>query len=252
MRVLSITPPATGDARVNGDNTLTFTPTLGYSSTVTFQYTVGDDHGGSANAAVNITVVQVAACALYPIALHETTLTNVVAGQIIQNILQGSSRGNFGWLTWTGHNGVPALAASLTPPGNSSSYVNPNNANDHSVSLSDWVGGVPGAKNAKAVRDALDRLKTVDIVLPVWDQAKGQGANLQYRVSNFARVRIIDHLLPGQQQISVRFLGYTMCTHAQMATLMANGTNQGGADSGRETFGTPGHDHGIFLPLVVR
>ena len=36
------------------------------------------------------------------------------------DILKGTGPGNFGWLTWTGNTEVYALAASLTPPGNSS------------------------------------------------------------------------------------------------------------------------------------
>lgn len=150
-------------------------------------------------------------CSLYPIALHQSTLDGVPVGTIIPNIFNGSGPGNFGWLTWTGDNSVPALIASLTIPGNSHTYINPYNPNDHTISINDWVEGRPGVANAKAVRDALNVLKTVDIVVPVWGAAEGQGANLNYQVVAFARVRLIDYQLPGANKISAKFLGYVNC-----------------------------------------
>jgi len=47
------------------------------------------------------------------------SLTGHQPGDTIADIFNGAQRGNFGWLTWAGGNGVPALIASLTPPGNS-------------------------------------------------------------------------------------------------------------------------------------
>lgn len=74
-----------------------------------------------------------------------------------------------------------------------------------------WVRGKPGVSNAKAVRNALDTLKTTVITVPVWDEATGQGNNLKYRVVGFARVQIADYRLPGQNRISAVFWGATTC-----------------------------------------
>lgn len=68
--------------------------------------------------------------------------------------------------------------------------------------------GRPGVSNSSQVRQALDVLKTVDITVPVWNAVKGNGRHSQYRVANFARIRLVDYHLPGQNRISVRFLGY--------------------------------------------
>lgn len=148
------------------------------------------------------------ACDLYPIALHGDTLASVAVGDTVNNILNGVGAGNFGWLTWTGDNSATALVASLIAPGNAQTYINPNNPADHKVSVGDWVRGRPGVANAVAVRNALNTLKTIDITLPVWGTTQGNGANRQYQITNFALVRLLDYGLPGQNRISVRFLGY--------------------------------------------
>ena len=54
-------------------------------------------------------------------------------------------------------------------------------------------------------------LKTIDIVVPVWDIAQDSGANTIYHVVNFARVQLTDYHLPGENQISARFLGFVRC-----------------------------------------
>jgi hypothetical protein len=132
-------------------------------------------------------------------------------GNSLYDILNGTQPGNFGWLSWTGNTETQVFVASLTPPGNNSTYINPNAPSDHIMSVGDWITGLPGVRNAKEVRDALDRLKSTDIVVPLWDQSQIQGSNTRYRVGGFARVRILSYQLSGPNRISVRFLGYTQC-----------------------------------------
>jgi len=159
------------------------------------------------------------ACALYPIALHAASLAGVPAGATLVDIPNGSQLGNFGWLTWTGDPSVPVLARSLTPPGDSHTYVNPDAPSDRAVSPGDWVRGKPGVSDSRPIRAAMDTLKTTDITVPVWDVAEGQGSNARYRIAAFARVRLtdysfpalIDHESPGQQRIAARFLGFATC-----------------------------------------
>jgi hypothetical protein len=112
---------------------------------------------------------------------------------------------------------------SLTPPGNSSTYVNPDNTSDHQISIGDWVQGKPGVSNGKNVRDALDVLKEIDITVPVWDQTRGQRANTAYRVAGFVRVRLLSHQLPGQNRITARFLGMTTCETFNTAPIVNAG-----------------------------
>jgi len=152
-----------------------------------------------------------AQCELYPIALSAQTLQNVAPGTFVPNIFNGAQPGNFGWLTWAGSPSEPTLVASLTPPGNSYTYVNPANPSDNQVRVGDWVQGKPGVSNSKSVRNALDYLENGVITVPVWDVAQGQGNNGYYHVVAFADVQIISYQLPSQNRISVVFLGYESC-----------------------------------------
>src|SRR5262245_11707666 len=108
-------------------------------------------------------------CALYPIALSSQSLSNVSVGATVADILNGTQPGNFGWLTWAGSPSESTLVKSLTPPGNSATYVNPDNSADHQINVGDWLKGKPGVSNGKPVRDALNALAALEIVVPVWD-----------------------------------------------------------------------------------
>ena len=155
-----------------------------------------------------------AQCDLFPIALSSQTLADVAPGAEISDILNGTQPGNFGWLTWAGSPDEPTLVSSLAVPGNSSTYVNPDDASDHVVSVGDWVRGKPGISNSHEVRDALNDLEDYEIVVPVWDQVRGQGSLAAYHVCGFARVRILGYRLPSQNRISVLFLGYASCSYS--------------------------------------
>src|SRR5215510_7416953 len=74
---------------------------------------------------------QAQSCPSFPIALPAQLLINAPTNSVIMNIVNGDQLDNFGWLTWTGDTSDAALVASLTPPGNSDSYVNPDNSADN-------------------------------------------------------------------------------------------------------------------------
>jgi len=150
-------------------------------------------------------------CELYPIALSIDTLKGVQPGAVIDDILNGTQPGNFGWLSWTADQSSTTLANSLTPPGDSYKYTNPDNPNDHIINVGDWVCGLSGVNNDRKVRRALDQLLTCDIIVPVWDKARGEGANTAYQVAGFAKVRLISYRLPSQNKITVKFLGLVNC-----------------------------------------
>jgi choice-of-anchor A domain-containing protein len=168
----------------------------------------------------------VASCALYPIALSSQTLAGAVPGATLGDIWNGVQPGNFGWLTWAGAPNVPTLANSLTPPGDSDTYINPYDLSDRWLTIGDWVQGSPGVNNASSVRNALDTLKTIDITVPVWNQASGNGNNSLYRVETFAVIRITDYALPSQNRITATFLGYApQCSQSPIPTPTATVTN---------------------------
>jgi hypothetical protein len=203
---------------VNG--TITYTPEPGYNGQDSFTYIVMDNgttdgiaDPRSATATVNVTVAQGPAqgCDLYPIALSERSLDGVPVGGVVRDIYNGVQPGNFGWLTWAGSPSEPTLATGLTPPGDSATYVNPMDQTDRVVSQGDWVQGKPGISNSDDVREALDALEQIDITVPVWDRAIKTGNNSLYRVTAFARVRLVSYRLPRENRITAMFLGFTDC-----------------------------------------
>jgi hypothetical protein len=138
-------------------------------------------------------------------------LDGVSEGSLIEDIFNGSQAGNFGWLTWAGSPSEPTLVASLSLAGDSHTYVNPDDANDHEVSAGDWVQGKPGLSNSKGVRVGLDNLVGVIIRVPVWDVAQAGGDNTIYHVVGLADVAIVDYTLSGEDRISAVFMGFADC-----------------------------------------
>jgi hypothetical protein len=65
--------------------------------------------------------------------------------------------------------------------------------------------------NGKHVRANLDALIGVQIIVPIWDQVRGEGDNAAYHISGFAVVEIISYQLPSQNQITAQFVGYSDC-----------------------------------------
>jgi len=156
--------------------------------------------------------VACAQCDLYPIALSAQSLNGIEPGMVIADIFNGSQPGNFGWLTWTGDPSTPTLVGSLTPPGNSSNYVDPFDPGNNQVQVGSWVQGKPGVSNSKGVRKALDDLEGVVITVPVWDTAQGEGNNTLYHIVGFADVQILSYHLPSQNVISVLLVDITDCS----------------------------------------
>jgi RHS repeat-associated protein len=165
--------------------------------------------GSSAAATTPTPTTPPQTCALYPIALHTQSLVGLLVGGTIPDVFNGTQPGNFGWLTWTGDTSDGVLATSLTVPGNSNTYINPDNPADHRISAGDWISGRPGVNNSTAVRDALNALTSIDITLPVWDTARASGSTSAYHTVAFVNVRIVSYSLVGQDKfISALFLGY--------------------------------------------
>ncbi|MCB8944221.1 MAG: choice-of-anchor L domain-containing protein [Ardenticatenaceae bacterium] len=197
------TPTATNTATATATETPTETPT----------HTPTPTH--TATPSPTATPTEIPPCDLYPIALHTDTLEGVVIGDVITDIYNGSLPGTFGWLSWTSDITDGVLSVSLMPPGDSYTYVNPDNPDDHVVSLGDWVWGRPDVYKSGKVYLALENLMNHDIVIPVWDVMRDDYGKLQYHVVDFVKVRITDFSLVGKDRISVEFLGYASCGSSQ-------------------------------------
>lgn len=150
-------------------------------------------------------------CALYPIALPFDTLENTAPGTTFEQLPRGTGPGNFSWLTWAGAPSAPVLAASLVAPGDSFTYLNPDDDSDWLLTPGDWAQGAPGAMNSRAIRDNLDALLGTEITVPVWNGIRGQGNNFDYQIIDFARVRLLDYRLPGNGWFTFEFLGFSHC-----------------------------------------
>jgi hypothetical protein len=158
-------------------------------------------------------------CELYPIAIQRDALLEAdsVARYISRTMEYGTNSGNFGWLTWNGDMSDDALITSLTAPGDSFTYDNPDNPADHSVSVGDWVLGRPEVSSSPPVEVAFASFATNPnyriVAVPVWDQTTGQGSNLRYHISGFAWIYAIqDHSLAPPNRITLRYWGPATCS----------------------------------------
>jgi len=129
-----------------------------------------------------------------------TVITDIVAGD------------NFSWLSWTGDQSDRALVVSLTVPGDSTNYVNLDDPNDHELNVGDWVFAKAPVSNRSSMRNALDALLGVDLIVPVFDDMRASGNGAAYHVAGFAHVQLVDYSLPSQNRISILFLGAVDCS----------------------------------------
>jgi hypothetical protein len=156
--------------------------------------------------------VQAQTCPSFPIALSAQTLDGLATNTIITDIVNGEQLDNFGWLSWTGDESEPTLVTSLTAPGDSSNYVNPDDPTDLELDPGNWVTGFVGVSNRSSLRNALGALLGVEIIVPVFDDVRDNGVTVAYHVVGFAQVQLVDYHLPSQNRISVLFLGFTDCS----------------------------------------
>ncbi len=154
-------------------------------------------------------------CQLFPVGLNTDVIQGMQARLDTRDIAYGIGSGSFGWLNWTGTNNEVSqtLALSLTPPGDSSTYVNPDNPSDHRVSIGDWVVGRPQATGNAGVGAALADLINgyARVAVPLWDQATGEGENLRYHVSGFAWVYVERYSLAPPDSLTIRYWGPATC-----------------------------------------
>ncbi|HET9315695.1 MAG TPA: FG-GAP-like repeat-containing protein, partial [Vicinamibacteria bacterium] len=153
-------------------------------------------------------------CPLYPIALPYDLLVSATPGTQFLQVPRGTGPGQFSWLTWAGSPNAPTLARSLTPPGDSYTYINPYDSTDWLVSPHDWVKGAAGNMNSAAVRARLDALIGQEIAVPAWSKVNAQNTGFEYEAEAFVRVRLLAYQLTGnagKTWLSFEYLGFTSC-----------------------------------------
>ena len=158
-------------------------------------------------------------CSLYPLTISDSLIASAAPGQTFQQVALGTGQGNYSWLSWRGANDTNTLAAALVPPGTSGSYRNPDDPTDARLDVGDFVQGAPGVNNSQAVRTGLAGLLGRNIIIPVWGELAGQGANFNYGVARFAVVRLTDFALNGKGYIDFTFERFTRCYNHRPETL---------------------------------
>ena len=98
-----------------------------------------------------------------------------------------------------------------TPPGNSYTYVNPDDDTDWLLSAGDWVKGASGNDEQLGGAGAARRAPRPGDRRPRLVGNPGQGNNFQYKAQDFVRVRLLAYQLTGQGWLSFEFLGFASC-----------------------------------------
>jgi hypothetical protein len=166
-------------------------------------------------------------CQLFPIAFSADLLEGVTNTAETHDVQYGTERQHFGWLTWDGSAITDTLVSSLTPPGDSSSYTNPDDPLDHIVSIGDWVLGRPEVEgnNSPTLERAMLDLAVGDdeystttsylgVTVPLWDRAVRQGESIRYHISGFMWISVDHYSLAQPNVVSFHFAGHATCPNA--------------------------------------
>ncbi len=150
--------------------------------------------------------VQPGPCQLFPIAISSQTISAAAPGTTFANLVMGTLPGQYGWLTWSGATDQNTLITSLTPPGNTQTYLDPIHLSPSPpVGLGSLVAARGGITPTASMLQTLTTLQSQDITVLVWDQSQNSPTRL-YRVAGFIRIRLVGTSIPNQR-ISLTFLG---------------------------------------------
>ncbi|TKJ29222.1 MAG: hypothetical protein CEE40_09285 [Chloroflexi bacterium B3_Chlor] len=150
-------------------------------------------------------------CNAYPIAIHRSLLAGKPKNYPINDILNGTGDGNFGWLRWpndTSGGSAVALEDALTRP-TTDEFQNANDPDDTHLSVGDWIWANSGLSPSSGTEQALDALINKGwIRVVVFDEhAEEGGVKGKYHADNFAIVKLTDYHLPSRNSISIEFIG---------------------------------------------
>ena len=213
----------TGSASTNANGQAEFNYSTSVTGVDTLQASVTNPAGTVQSNSVSVTWAR-PTCQAYPIALSDQTIASASPGTAFTYLVMGTNPGQYGWLTWAGATDQTTLVTSLTPPGNSDTFVDPTNPADTTLEVGSWVAGRGGITPTSAMLAALNALETQTITVPIWDQSVSSPAK-QYHVSGFARVMLTGYNVPNQR-ISLAYEGPdTTCSAPQQPTLTPTPTN---------------------------
>jgi hypothetical protein len=164
-----------------------------------------------------------AQCDLAPIAISANAIASVNPGTEIKNIHEGDRTGDFVWLTWTGSQSDADLLASLSPAGNSYTYVDPTGAGNDVIENGSLIAVKDNAPDGRRIHAALKDLAGDVVIVPVCDTVTELKVGTEHHqpvyetvchVVGFAQVQIISYALrPGDEdRLTVLYLGMTSCS----------------------------------------
>ncbi len=144
----------------------------------------------AASAKASIVCGSCSASNLFPIAVNDAVFDSTGGvpvfnyDYIIWDTGNPEAPGNFGWIRW--RNQQPSeqvLVQNMADTTRSGAW-----------SVGEWVDATTGVTWGSEVREELrkriDGVRPSSVTVIVYDQARGQGANTQYRIGGFARFRI--------------------------------------------------------------
>jgi hypothetical protein len=104
------------------------------------------------------------------------------------------------FLRWDNCSSSACLVNSLTYPGNSHIYVNPDDPDDNELNINDWVPIFTGnvAAAGSALSEHITAGRTLRFIL--YDEFQGSGSDVQIQIAQFATFRLLGYNLMGSQK----------------------------------------------------
>ena len=169
---------------------------------------------------MNLTAPNTNYCVLRPITVPNSIISTTQPASTI-TIQRGTGPGNYSWVEGNkyDHNNNKILAVQLTNE-TGFAFSRSDNPADKVVSVGTLISGVPGKRQASGIRASLNWLIATEttITLPVWSTYSEQGANLEYRVTNYAQMKLLaydadENDINGKSSSSFTFkyLGNSQC-----------------------------------------
>ncbi|MCB0196853.1 MAG: pilus assembly protein [Anaerolineae bacterium] len=159
-------------------------------------------------------------CKAYPMTAPQSIIDSLSLGSSV-DILGGAGPSDWGWLSWNpGEDDENYLNDELSYDEMSvNDYTNPNQAEDHTLNVGDYVKSFNGTVNSSDTRALMEALVGQEIVIPIWDDPdgfvtldnpNGPPPKVQaYLISSFVKVRIeaVDDITIPQKTIMATYLG---------------------------------------------
>ncbi len=154
-------------------------------------------------------------CDLYPLAIPHSLVATKLNGSSLRKI----PLADIGALSWSGDTSESVFVNSLTSPSNYNHYINPTDASDEVLNVSDWVTSLTSIPTSKRVKSSFKAIKGLDITVPAWSQKNGQN---EYQVAEFISINITGFKLKGKKSLSFIYNGVATCSESNLAPIANN------------------------------